>query len=77
MLRAKAVWDRLRDVEAALADPAQLWPELHRRWTEEGINVPPSMDVIVNHAFALWRTIEELSRAPRRILRRTHQLSRA
>jgi Domain of unknown function (DUF2357) len=73
MLRAKAVWDRLRDVETALADPAQLWPDLRRRWTEEGISIPPSMDVIVNHAFALWRTIDELSRAPRRILRRTHQ----
>jgi hypothetical protein len=31
------------------------------------------MDVIVQHAFALWRTIDELSRAPRQILRRTHQ----
>jgi hypothetical protein len=73
MLRAKAVWDRLRDVERALSDPAQLWPELRRRWTEEGHNIPPSMDVIVHHAFSLWRTIDELSRAPRRILRRTHQ----
>ena len=43
MLRAKAVWDRLRDVERALSDPAQLWPELRRRWTKEGDNIPPSM----------------------------------
>lgn len=74
MLRAKAVWDRLRDVEAALADPARLWPELRHRWTETNNAIPPSMDVIVNHAFALWRSVDELSRAPRRILRRTHSL---
>jgi hypothetical protein len=74
MLRAEAVWDRLRDVESALADPAQLWPELRRRWTEDYNSNPPSMDGIVRHASLLWRTIDELSRAPRRILRRTHQL---
>jgi hypothetical protein len=74
MLRAKAVWDRLRDLETALADPARLWQELRRRWTEEGESTPPSMDAIVQHASALWRTVDELSRAPRRILRRTHQL---
>jgi hypothetical protein len=74
MLRAEAVWDRLRDVETALADPAQLWPELRRRWTNEGDDLPPSMDAIVKHAFALWRTIDELGRAPRRNLRRTHRM---
>jgi hypothetical protein len=74
MLRAKAVWDRLRDVETALADPAKLWPELRRRWTSEGDEIPPSMDAIVKHAFALWRTIDELGRAPRKILRRTHRM---
>lgn len=73
MLRAQAVWGRLRDVETALGDPARLWQELRRRWTEEGDSVPPSMDVIAQHAFALWRTIEELARSPRRILRRTHR----
>lgn len=73
MLRAQAVWGRLRDVETALGDPAKLWQELRRRWTEEGDNVSPSMDVIAQHAFALWRTIEELSQSPRRILRRTHR----
>jgi hypothetical protein len=31
------------------------------------------MDVIVHHAFRLWRIIDELSRMPRRILRRAHQ----
>jgi Domain of unknown function (DUF2357) len=73
LLRAQAVWGRLRDVETALGDPASLWQELRRRWTEDGDSVPPSMDVIAQHAFALWRTIEELARSPRRILRRTHR----
>jgi hypothetical protein len=73
MLRAQAVWGRLKDVETALSDPARLWEELRRRWTEEGDSVPPSMDVIAQHAFALWRTIEELTRSPRRILRRTQR----
>ncbi|MBR1214609.1 DUF2357 domain-containing protein [Bradyrhizobium sp. JYMT SZCCT0180] len=73
MLRAQAVWGRLRDVETALGDPARLWHELRRRWTEKGDSIPPSMDVVAQHAFALWRTIEELARSPRRILRRTHQ----
>ena len=73
MLRAQAVWGRLRDVETALGDPARLWQELRRRWTEEGDNAPPNMDIIAKHAFALWRTIEELARLPRRILRRTHR----
>ncbi|WP_245286668.1 DUF2357 domain-containing protein [Bradyrhizobium sp. ARR65] len=31
------------------------------------------MDVIAQHAFVLWRTLEELARSPRRILRRTHR----
>ena len=73
MLRAQAVWGRLKDVETALSDPARLWQELRLRWTEEGDSVPPSMDVIAQHAFALWRTIEELARSPRRILRRTQR----
>jgi hypothetical protein len=73
MLRATAVWDRLRDVETALGDPAQLWQELRRRWTEQGKSVAPRMDAIVQHAFILWQTIEELSRTPRRVLRRAHQ----
>ena len=73
MLRAQAVWSRLKDVETALSDPARVWQELRRRWTEEGESVPPSMDVIAQHAFALWRTIEELARSPRRILRRAQR----
>lgn len=73
LLRAEAIWDRLRDVDTALADPARLWDELRRRWTEEGDDSPPKMDIIVRHATALSRTLDELDRAPRRILRRTHQ----
>lgn len=73
MLRAEAVWDRLRDVETALADPANLWEELRKRWTEEDNDVPPRMDLIVHHATALSRTLDELDRTPRRILRRTNQ----
>lgn len=73
MLRAQAVWARLRDVESALGDPARLWQELRRRWTEEDAGAQPRMDIIVKHAFALWRTVEELAQSPRRILRRTHR----
>ncbi|MGY0572419.1 DUF2357 domain-containing protein [Bradyrhizobium sp. RDM12] len=73
MLRAQAVWARLRDVDSALGDPARIWQELRHRWTEEDADTPPSMDIIVKHAFALWRTIDELARSPRRILRRTHR----
>jgi uncharacterized protein DUF2357 len=60
-------------VETALGDPARVWQELRQRWTEGGDNSAPKMDVIAQHAFALWRTMEELARSPRRILRRTHQ----
>ena len=72
LLHARAVWDRLRDVDTALADPAKLWDELRRRWTgaEE---FEPQMDVIVRHARSLARIIDDLDRVPRRILRRTHQ----
>ncbi|RWK87959.1 MAG: DUF2357 domain-containing protein [Mesorhizobium sp.] len=73
MLRAEAVWDRLNDVETALADPARLWQELRRRWTEKDEDIPPRMDLIVRHAITLSRTLDELDRAPRRILRRVHQ----
>ncbi len=71
-LRAYSVWDRLRDVDSALADPACLWEELRRRWTANDKS-EPQMDIIVEHAKKLKRTIEELDRAPRRILRRTHR----
>ena len=71
-LRAYSVWDRLRDVDTALADPAFLWEELRRRWTSDDRS-EPQMDVIVEHAKRLRRTIDELERTPRRILRRTHQ----
>lgn len=71
-LRARAVWDRLKDVDTALADPARLWEELRRRWTTDD-DIQPQLDVIVRHAVTLRRTLDELDRAPRRILRRTHR----
>lgn len=71
MLRAEEVWDRLADVDAALADPARLWSELHRRWTDTS-DAPPTMDVIVRHARDLDRTLTQLEAHPRRFLRRTH-----
>tara|TARA_B100002003_G_scaffold251151_1_gene293325 strand:- start:142 stop:1728 length:1587 start_codon:yes stop_codon:yes gene_type:complete len=71
--RAEAVWDRLRDVEDALADPARLWEELRRRWTTPDLERPPQMDVIVRQSHALHRTLDMLDRRPRRILRRTHR----
>ncbi len=73
MLRAQAVWDRLRDVDTALADPARLWEELRRRWSEKSQTFPPRMDVIVRQMQRLSRTLDELERSPRRVLKRTHQ----
>ncbi|WP_315813852.1 DUF2357 domain-containing protein [Bradyrhizobium sp. SZCCHNR2028] len=73
MLRAESVWTRVRDVELLLGDPGQLWQELGRRWKKVDDDTPPRMDVIADHAFVLWRTVEELARSPRRILRRTHR----
>lgn len=71
-LRARSVWDRLRDVDSALGDPAHLWDELRRRWTTDEYS-EPQMDVIVRQASSLRRTIEELDKVPRRILRRIHK----
>ncbi len=73
MLRVRAVWARLKDVDVALADPAKLWPEIRRRWMEKGGDDKPEMDVIVRHTFHLRRIIDQLGRMPRRTLRRTHQ----
>lgn len=73
MLRALNVWDRLHDVDTALADPARLWPNLTQLWTQPSSVVEPRMDIIVRHAFALTRVLDQLERAPRRILRRTHE----
>ena len=73
MLRAQAVLDRLHDVDSALADPSTLWEELRRRWIQEDQNIQPQMHVIVRHALRLSRTLDELERSPRHVLRRTHQ----
>ncbi len=72
MLRAEAVWDRVSDVEDALADPACLWATLRRRWTEEDSD-EPHMDVIVRHSNQLDPVLDALEKRPRRILRRVHQ----
>ena len=71
-LRAFTVWDRLLDVDAALSDPANLWTELRRRWTNDDLT-EPQMDIIVRHAVKLKKVIDFLERLPRRILRRTHK----
>lgn len=72
MLRAEAVWDRVSDVEDALADPARLWETLRRRWTEEDSD-EPQMDVIVRHSTELGPVLDALEKRPRRILRRVHR----
>lgn len=74
--RAQLVWDRLSDVEAALGDPINLWSELNRRWTEDDDSVEPRMDVIVRHAKQYGRDLDDLAKAPRRVLRRTHRMTR-
>jgi hypothetical protein len=72
MRRAEAVWDRIRDVEDALSDPAQLWDLLAQRWTETDKR-DPRMDVIVQQALELGRVLDTLELRPRRILRRVHR----
>lgn len=72
MQRARAVWDRIQDVEEALADPATLWQTLHRRWTGADPDLP-QMHVIVRQARALAPVLDALERRPRRLLRRVHR----
>ena len=48
-LRAEAVWDRLRDVDDALANPLRFWQELSEKWSSRD-NSPPQMHIIVQHA---------------------------
>lgn len=72
MLRVEAVWDRIQDVEDALADPLRLWETLGRRWLGQGAQ-EPRMDVIVRHAEEVARALDRIEAAPRRILRRVHR----
>lgn len=69
--RVKSVWARLRDVEAALAIPGEIWRRLTELWLSDEANNNPEMDIIVQHARDLIPTLDLLDRAPRRILRRT------
>lgn len=72
MLRAEAVWDRIGDVEDALADPRRLWSTLLDRWSDFDAQ-EPRMDVVVQHAQDLSRVLDTLEERPRRILRRVHR----
>jgi hypothetical protein len=72
--RVKAVWARLREVEAAITDPATIWEELTRQWLADDISANPEMDIIVKQARELLPILEHLDRAPRRILRRTPEM---
>jgi len=72
MQRARAVWDRIQDVEEALADPATLWQQLHERWTGTDAG-QPQMHVIVRQARELTRVMDLLERRPRRALRRVQK----
>lgn len=72
MQRARAVWDRIQDVETALADPSTLWQTLHRLWTGADADMP-QMHVIVRHARELSTVLEALGRRPRKVLRRVHR----
>lgn len=73
--RTDLVFDRLAEVETALADPITLWAELHRRWTGDSVDVEPRMDLIVRQAREMKQDLEFLDRTPRRILRRTHKMT--
>jgi hypothetical protein len=72
MQRARAVWDRIQDVDAALADPATLWQTLHSLWTGADAGMP-QMHVIVRHARELGTVLETMGRRPRKVLRRVHR----
>ena len=72
--RVKAVWARVREVEAATADPATIWDRLHDLWMNHAGGADPEMDVIVRQARQLPAILELLGRAPRRVLRRTQQM---
>ncbi len=72
MQRARAVWDRIQDVEEALEDPATLWQKLRDRWTGTDPGMP-QMHVIVRQARALRRVIDTLERRPRKVLRRVQK----
>jgi hypothetical protein len=72
MQRARAVWDRIQDVDTALADPATLWETLHSLWTGTDAGMP-QMHVIVRHARELSTVLEALGRRPRKVLRRVHR----
>lgn len=72
--RVKAVWARLRELEAAIADPATIWGTLGRLWLASDPGADPEMDIIVTHARELTVTLDLLDRAPRRVLRRTHRM---
>ena len=72
MQRARAVWDRIQDIEEALADPATLWQQLHRRWTGEDAGLP-QMHVIVRHAREVAAVLERLGQRPRKVLRRVNR----
>lgn len=70
--RARGVWDRIQDVEEALADPATLWQQLHRRWTSEDAGLP-QMHIIVRHAREVSTVLERLGKRPRKVLRRVNR----
>jgi hypothetical protein len=72
--RVKSVWDRLRDLEGTLEDPAQMWRHLEALWLNETGRPNPEMDIIVEHARTLPPTLDMLDRAPRRILRRVQRM---
>lgn len=70
--RARAVWDRIQDVEEALADPATLWQQLYLRWTSEDAGMP-QMHVIVRHSREMFSVLERLGRRRRKVLRQVHR----
>lgn len=73
MNRVKQVWTRLREVEDVLNDPATLWDRLARLWLSGDTDSRPRMDEIVRQARELPPVLEQLDKAPRRILRRVHK----
>lgn len=71
MAHVQRVVARIHDVKAALDDPINLWQRVAELWESAQDDADPDRDIILRHARLMPRIIEELFRAPRKVLTRT------
>ena len=64
------VRSRIRDVEIAMADPANLWTNVAERWGQAAEQQTADMDTIVRHTRYMPAILQVLSAAPRKVLSR-------